>query len=146
MIRSRGQGGISSLAIALLALLVLGTALMVWFHPRPAAAVSGPTLVVSGDSDGWITTGCTPRQSGGLARRGSYLASLREQGSVIFLDAGGAASGTSEYHKLKFETILEGERAMQIAAHNLGKSELALGAEYIRHVGSRMHFPFVSDN
>src|SRR5258706_8042352 len=146
MMRTRGKGGISSLAIALLSVLVLGTALMVWFHPRPAGPVSGPTLVVSGDSEGWIAPGCTRRQSGGLARRGSYLASLREQGSVIYFDAGGAASGTSEYHKLKFEMILEGERAMQIVAHNLGKSELALGAEYIRHVGSRMHFPFVSDN
>jgi hypothetical protein len=146
MIRSCRKGGISSLAIALLALLVLGTAIIVWFHSRPPAPMVGPMLVVSGDTEGWITPGCTPKQPGGLARRASYLASLRDLGSVIYVDAGGAASGTSEYHKMKFETMLEGERAMQIAAHNLGKSELALGAEYIRRVGSRMHFPFVSDN
>jgi hypothetical protein len=129
-----------------LAMLAITTAMLVWWHTRPVSTASGPMVVVSGDTDGWITSGCTSKQSGGLARRGSYLADLREQGNVIYIDAGGAAGGTSEYHKVKFEAIVEGERAMQVAAHNLGKSELALGPQYIRLIASRMHFPFVSEN
>jgi len=146
MIRSRGNGGIGALAVIVLAMLACATAIIVWWHTRAVAAVGGPTVVVSGDTDGWISPGCTPKQSGGMARRASYLAELREQGNLIYLDAGGAASGISEYHKMKFEAIVEGERAMQIAAHNLGKSELALGPEYLRQIASRMHFPFVSEN
>ncbi|HEV8377949.1 MAG TPA: multiheme c-type cytochrome [Tepidisphaeraceae bacterium] len=143
--RSR-NGGIGALAAVVLAMLACMTALIVWWHTRGATAQAAPTVVVSGDTAGWITSGCTPKQSGGLARRASYLADLREQGSVIYLDAGGAASGTSEYHRLKFEALVEGERSMQIAAHNLGKSELALGPHYLRQIASRMHFPFVSEN
>src|SRR5438105_2896094 len=39
---------------------------------------SGPvTLVVSGDTAGWILPcGCTSNQSGGLARRGTFIAQL----------------------------------------------------------------------
>jgi hypothetical protein len=143
--RSR-NGGIGGLAVVVLAMLACTTAMVVWWHTRQIVAASGPIVVVSGDVGGWITSGCTSKQSGGMARRGNFLAELREQGNVIYLDAGGAAGGTSEYHKLKFEAIVEGERAMQIAAHNLGRSELALGPEYLRQIGSRMHFPFVSDN
>src|SRR5882762_1822623 len=114
MIRCRRNGGIGALAVVVLAMLAFATALIVWWHTRAVAAVGGPSLVVSGDTAGWITSGCTSKQSGGLARRASYLAELREQGNLIYLDAGGAASGTSEYHKMKFEAIVEGERAMQI--------------------------------
>lgn len=143
--RSR-NGGMGALAVVVLAMLAGMTALVVWWHTRAAAALPGPMLVVSGDTAGWITPGCTSKQSGGLARRASYLSELREQGGVIYVDAGGAAGGTSEYHKIKFEAIIEGERTMHIAAHNLGRSELALGPEYLRQIASRMHFPFVSEN
>jgi hypothetical protein len=134
------------MAVVVLAMLAAMTAMIVWWHTRAAVAEAGPTVVISGDTAGWITSSCTLKQPGGLARRATYLNDLREQGSVIYLDAGGAASGTSEYHKIKFEAIIEGERTMQISAHNLGKSELALGPDYLRQVSSRTHFPFVSDN
>jgi hypothetical protein len=135
-----------ALAVVVLAMLACMTAAIVWWHTRAAAALPGPMVVVSSDTAGWISPGCTPKQSGGLARRASYLAGLREQGGVIYVDAGGAAGGTTDYHRVKFEAIIEGERTMQIAAHNLGKSELALGPDYLRQIASRMHFPFVSEN
>src|SRR5258707_637767 len=83
--RSR-NGGIGGLAVVVLAMLACTTALVVWWHTRQGAAVNGPIVVVSGDSAGWITSGCTSRQSGGLARRASHLAELREQADVIYLD------------------------------------------------------------
>jgi hypothetical protein len=144
-LRSR-NGGIAGLAVVVMAMMACMTALIVWWHTRAAAALPGPMVVVSGDTAGWITPGCTPKQSGGLSRRATYLSQLREQGGVIYLDAGGAASGTNDYHRIKFEAIIEGERTMRIAAHNLGRSELALGPEYLRQIASRMHFPFVSEN
>src|SRR5688572_18323013 len=99
---------------------------------------TGATVVVSGDTGGWITPcGCASNQSGGLLRRGTYLEGLKKGGEVMYLDAGGAAGGTSEYHREKFEAILKGEKLMGVAAHNLGKSELALGAGYLRDVQKR---------
>jgi hypothetical protein len=147
MICARRHGGAGALAVAVLAMVACATAFICWWHTREAAAGNAPTVVVSGDTAGMmVAAGCTANQSGGLARRGTYLAELRKHGEVIYLDAGGAAGGTSLYQKVKFEAILEGERAMGINAHNLGKAELALGAEYLREVQGRLHFPFVSEN
>jgi hypothetical protein len=71
---------------------------------------------------------------------------MQERGEVILADAGGAAAGSSRYQRVKFEAILQGELAMGLAAHNLGASEVALGADFLREVGSRLHVPFVSAN
>jgi hypothetical protein len=71
---------------------------------------------------------------------------MRPRADLIVADAGGAPAGTSAYHKVKFEAILEGERLMGIAAHNLGGPEAELGPEYLREVGTRFQIPFVSAN
>ena len=104
-------------------------------------------LVVSGDTGGWITPcGCAANQSGGLLRRGTYLADLRSKGDVVYVDVGGAAGGSSEYHKVKFEAILAGEARMNVAAHNVGKSELAMGAAYLRDAAKKSAVPLISAN
>lgn len=104
-------------------------------------------VVVSGDTAGWIVPcGCTANQSGGLPRRGTYLRQLRNQTPVLYLDAGGAAAGTSPYQRAKFEAILAGEKAMAVSAHNLGRSEIALGADYLTALAASSGTPFVSAN
>lgn len=104
-------------------------------------------LIASGDTAGWITPcGCAANQSGGLLRRGTYLADLRNDADVLYVDVGGAAGGNSDYHKIKFESILAGEARMKVAAHNLGKSELAMGATYLRDVAKKTKAPFISAN
>jgi hypothetical protein len=81
-----------------------------------------------------------------MLRRGTYIAGLRQSRDVIFADAGGAAGGDSDYHKVKFEAILAGEKKMGIAAHNIGKSEAVLGAEYLNEVGRRLGVMLISAN
>jgi hypothetical protein len=104
-------------------------------------------VVVSGDTAGWLMPcGCTTNQSGGLLRRGTYLADLRKEGEVLYLDAGGAPGGTSAYHREKFAAILAGERLMHVAAHNLGRAEIALGPEVLRELAAGQKAPFVSAN
>jgi hypothetical protein len=116
-------------------------------NDRSEAAPRSATLIASGDTAGWIMPcGCTANQSGGLLRRGTYLDQLRKGGEVVYVDVGGAASGTSAYHKVKFEAILAGEKLMQVAAHNLGRSELAMGAAYLREVSSRSGVGLISSN
>ncbi len=104
-------------------------------HDHPAQLA----VVVSGDTAGWIMPcGCTTNQSGGLPRRGTYVRVARADHTVILADAGGAPDGTSPYQRLKFEAILGGERAMGIAAHNLGAPEAALGADYLQRSCAEM--------
>ncbi len=110
---------------------------------------AGPafSLVVSGDTHGWITPcGCAANQSGGLLRRGTYVEELKNRGRVLVADAGGAPAGTSDYERVKFEAILSGETLLGTVAHNLGGREIALGADYLRSVGQRLSVPFVSVN
>jgi hypothetical protein len=111
-------------------------------------SVDGPlTIVVSGDTDGWIVPcGCTSNQSGGLPRRGSCVAEIREEAPVLLVDAGGAACGQSRHDRLRFEAILRGEAEMGIAAHNVGASELALGVEVLRRLGRETGVRWISAN
>jgi hypothetical protein len=94
-----------------------------------------------------VPCGCTANQSGGLLRRGTMLAKLRDAGhDVIYADVGGAPAGDSPYNRVKFEAILAGERLMNVAAHNLGRGELAFGPEALREIASHGQTPFVSAN
>ena len=111
------------------------------------AAAGAVTLIVSGDTAGWIVPcGCTSNQSGGLPRRGTFISERRQAGQVIVADAGGAPGGASLYDRARFEAILDGELAMGIAAHNLGGPEILLGVDYIRKLAVNRYVPFVSAN
>ncbi|QDT41961.1 Perchlorate reductase subunit gamma precursor [Gimesia alba] len=111
-------------------------------------AVARPiTLIASCDTAGWIVPcGCTSNQSGGLLRRGTYVAAEQQNSKVVLVDVGGAAGGESSYNRTKFEAILQGEIQMGIAAHNLGGSEIKLGADYLQELQKKIEIPFVSAN
>ena len=130
---------------------ILGViALVASFYSRPSSVMASPvTLVVSGDTDGWLTPcGCTANQSGGLPRRATILKSIAtdSKGDLLYCDVGGAPGGTSRYHKIRFEAILSGELEMSIDAHNLGGPEAALGAEYLSSLIAKFPVPFTSAN
>lgn len=104
-------------------------------------------IIVSGDTAGWLVPcGCTANQSGGLLRRGTFIKQQSQGQEIILCDAGGAASGITEYHRVKFESILRGELAMGLAAHNMGQSEAALGIDYLKKTAQDLKVPFVSAN
>src|SRR5438309_413992 len=93
---------------------LVGLALMLsgcWATPVPAPmVVPAVTVIASGDTQGWLVPcGCTSNQSGGLLRRATYVDRVRQQCSVLLVDVGGAAGGTSPYDVLRFEAILRGE-------------------------------------
>ena len=114
---------------------------------RPAPPAGPLVILISGDTAGWIVPcGCTSNQSGGLPRRATYLDSVRSEAEVIVADVGGAPGGKSAYDRLKFEAILQGERAMAIDAHNVGAAEAALGADYLRDVAHRLGTAWISAN
>lgn len=103
--------------------------------------------MVSGDTAGWITPcGCAANQSGGLARRASLLNRQRQQRAMIYVDAGGTASGDSEYHLLKLHAVLQGMQQMGLAAHNLGASETALTAAQLADLSNQTGVTWISAN
>jgi hypothetical protein len=71
---------------------------------------------------------------------------VRRQSPTLVAEVGGAAAGTSPYERAKFEAILRGESALGVAAHNVGASESALGADYLRGVSEDTRVPLVSCN
>jgi hypothetical protein len=120
-----------------------------WHYRQSPKPVGRPLeLVISCDTAGWLVPcGCTANQSGGLPRRGNFLATKQGQVIVKYADAGGAVAGTSDYHRAKFEAIIRGEMLMNVAAHNIGAPEAALGSVYLRDViRGKLGAPLISAN
>jgi hypothetical protein len=111
------------------------------------AGAGGLSLVVSGDTAGWIAPcACSARQSGGLARRATFVNECRKTDDVVPLDVGGAPSGTSPYDVAKFAAMLRGEMAIGTAAHNIGGAEAALGPNTLRALASETGAPWIAAN
>ncbi|MDP6356169.1 MAG: multiheme c-type cytochrome [Planctomycetota bacterium] len=147
MVRNNAGRVLFVLPVFILVALVIGTALFTGNSDHGNTVVGPVSVIVSADTKGWITPcGCASNQSGGLLRRGTYLESAARTSEILYLDAGGAASGVSPYDKVKFEALLRGEQAMGLKAHNLGGAELALGADYLAEAAARLGAPFVSAN
>jgi 2',3'-cyclic-nucleotide 2'-phosphodiesterase (5'-nucleotidase family) len=114
---------------------------------KPDSDKTPISFLVSADTNGWIVPcGCSTKQSGGLLRRGTMVSQMKARQPTIVLDVGGAAAGKSDYHRTKLEAILKGEIAMGVAAHNIGASEAAFGAEVIREIASQLSAPLLSSN
>jgi hypothetical protein len=105
------------------------------------------SIVVSGDTAGWITPcGCASNQSGGLLRRATLLSNIGQPPQLLYLDAGGSASGTTEYQQVKLEFILRGLKAMDLAAHNIGGPEVALSPDQLATLADKTGITWLSAN
>jgi len=71
---------------------------------------------------------------------------MREQQPTVVLDCGGAAAGVSDYHQLKLESIMAGEAAMDLVAHNVGGSEAAFGSAVLQKIIADKIVPLFSTN
>jgi hypothetical protein len=123
-----------------------GTVFAGW--PKPQAV-----LVVTGELDGYIEPcGCTGKenQKGGLSRRQNFLRALEEAGwPVVAVDLGGQVKRFGRQTEAKFQSIVDGLRAMGYDAVGFGPGDLRLPAEElvaaVAAVGSEPT-PFVSAN
>ncbi|MBN1908734.1 MAG: hypothetical protein JW818_03260 [Pirellulales bacterium] len=133
----------SPLAPSFILLLTLTFATGCWTSNDPAPLV----VLASGDTGGRIVPcGCTSNQSGGLPRRATLVERLRGEAQVVVVEVGGAPAGTSVYDRIKFEAILRGEKAMGIAAHNIGEAEAAFGPDVLMELANQTGVPFISAN
>lgn len=114
---------------------------------RKHEALRPLVVLVGGDTQGLLQPyGCAAAQPGGLARRGTLIRRARESADALIADLGNAPGGSSAYDVLKFTSILRGEMALGLAAHNLGPGEVLLGAEALRKLSKEINVPFVSAN
>lgn len=131
-------------------LVVLGYAILVAFYTAGCRRTPNEQIVhilVSGDTSGWITPcGCTSNQSGGMERRGTLLKSIGDGQSRIYLDVGGAGTGGTDYQVTRLKSILQGERRLEIAAHNLGGTEILLTPKQVDELSIETSVVFVSAN
>src|SRR6187399_1327404 len=105
------------------------------------------TLIASGDTAGWITPcGCASNQSGGLLRRATLLTNNGKNSQLVYVDAGGSASGTSEYQLVKLAAILRGLQAMDLVAHNIGGPESALDPATVGKLAEETGVTWLSAN
>ena len=121
--------------------------------PQPAVL-----LAITGQQHGYVEPcGCSPKQSGGLARRAELLRQLREDKKwpVLALETGGTlddARVTRHQSVLKFNMILDSLNRMKYRALGLGTEELKLGPTKLfeifstRNVQEGFDLPFLSAN
>lgn len=95
---------------------------------KPTAA-----LFLSGEQFGYLEPcGCSLTQSGGLARRASLEAMLREKGwPIAGLDVGGTLKRSRRQDQVKFEAILSGLKEIGYKAVGAGTAELHLPPDYL---------------
>lgn len=137
----------SILVVGIIAAAAVAMGIAGWPISWSRAAARPLAVIASGDTAGWIMPcGCTANQSGGLARRGTYLKQAGETADVAAVDVGGAPGGSSPYDREKFLAILHGEAAMGVTAHNIGSAEAGLGASELKKLAADAAVPLVSTN
>jgi len=65
---------------------------------------------------------------------------------VLYLDAGGSASGASEYQRMKLEAILRGLENMKLGAHNSGGPETELDLSQLAALADATGVTWLSSN
>lgn len=94
----------------------------------PTPAEEGFTLVMGGDTDGYLAPcGCTKPMSGGIQRRASAVRMLVQGRKAGVLENGGLISGTGRQSELKAETLGELLRQLGADAINVGPAEARAG-------------------
>ena len=87
-----------------------------WLSPGSDKGNRALTVLVSGDTAAGSFLAAVRRTSPAACCAAGRMSPPREKRARCWVDAGGAANGTSPYDRAKFEAILQGEMALGIVA------------------------------
>ena len=113
-------------------------AIVATFRDRNGAVFAGwdaprAVLVITGELDGYVEPcGCTGKenQKGGLSRRQNFLRSIQAAGwPLVAVDLGGQVKRFGRQTEAKFQSIVDGLRAMGYGAIGFGPGDLRLPVE-----------------
>jgi hypothetical protein len=99
------------------------------------------------DTSGYLETcGCSAKQIGGLARRGSKIAALRETQPVLAIEGAHIVEDKGEFQLFKGQMIVEALNRMDYSALMVGVREAQQGPEGLRKLVEGAKFPVFSAN
>ena len=105
------------------------------------------TIAWNYDTNGFLETcGCSAHQLGGLARRATKLAALREKQPLLALEGAHFIEDAGEFQFFKGETIVSALNLMSYDALQLGIREAQHGPDGIAQISSTAEFPCFSCN
>ena len=119
---------------------------------RPLAGLhpcaDGPLIVLTGNEKGFIRPcGCSKPALGGVHRRATWLAKLREQDPGLQLvSLGDLIVRGGKQQRMKFETFLMSMDLMGYQAFAPGLGDFKLGVDYLTQMKDFASFPFVLHN
>lgn len=93
------------------------------------------TIAFTGEENGYLEPcGCEQRRTGGIAKRQSLLAVLRQAGKTVLpLSLGDLAGHRKRQDEIKIETLAQALADMQYTVHNLGEKDLQMGLKVISY-------------
>lgn len=105
------------------------------------------TIVWNYDTSGYLETcGCSTHQLGGLARRATKIAQLRESQPLLAIEGAHFIEDAGEFQLFKGEIIVKSLNAMGYSAMQLGVREAQHGANGIDTLVDQADFPCFSAN
>ncbi len=109
---------------------------------------TGPwTLIVSGDTDGYLSPcGCTKPMTGGVRRMAAAVRSLARRGPSVLIDTGDFAAAPGVQSDYKAEATAEILGSLDVAAVNLTAHDVRLGASALASLMQLLPNRFVSGN
>ncbi|AIE84262.1 cytochrome c family protein [Fimbriimonas ginsengisoli] len=115
-------------ALTALGLAAAGLAFQSPAKPKSQAKNPGWTLVVSGDTDGYLSPcGCTSPMTGGIRRRGTAVRDIARHSRVVLIDTGELGGEPGRQGEMKAETMAQSLTNLDAAAINVTAKDARLG-------------------
>ena len=112
--------------------------------------IRGGLLTVIYSSDEWgeiRSCGCPKKDLGGLGRRATYVASVKEKTrDLLLVQAGDLFGRGNEQGRLKAEVAVQALADMNYDAVGLGKRDFAFGKTFLKRIFEKETLPYVSTN
>ncbi len=107
---------------------IVAAVVMIWATAQPAGRSEPWTVIISGDTFGYLSPcGCVKPMSGGIRRRVAAIHSLKGTSNNLILDTGGLVKDTSRQSEMKAETLAQAMSYATVDAVHLSEADQQLG-------------------